>query len=858
MESAPSISFIIPVYNGLDLTRTCLRTLTESLTGSDHEIILVDDGSTDGTRAFLAALDRPDVRVVLNEQNLGFAGANNAAARIARGRFLCLINNDLIFSSGWLDPMVRAFQTDPSIGIVGNIQRSVATGAIDHAGIYVGMDGKPHHRRRLNLSQRWNTLTEMPAVTGACMMLRRSDFDDCDGFDPQFVNGAEDVDLCFQLAAKGWRIVVANRSVIDHHVSASRGSSSRDEENCRKLFAKWPDELSRLGAAGWPSHYLNLCLRFRTRFKPDLIFSALIRALHLNRNPSPTGMAVVRHRMALTETHWRVQLGGGFERGKPSLLRDFEYNGFISSSIAGASWIRETARVTLPAGILVRDMVVRGAILPELKTDRPARGRLGLRLCINGASIRCWRSLPEGPFVCELDAEPTAENGPTVLDLQLVGTGWTNALAYIGRKTAKWPMPVALHQLLQDYRPQRHNQRLQITRIGVNGEDLLDFSRPNSPFVFEFAQRYSQLGINLIGWFAGELGIGESVRCATRAVDAVGIPRALINCRLNCLAAQRDWTYFAQLQDDNPYPINLFHIDAPQSADIDHHHDPAFRQDRYNIAYWAWELPEFPDGWVRYFRFFDEVWTPSRFTTEAVQRKSPLPVLTMPHAIDFPRPQPGARDRMKLPADRILFLMMYDLNSYQERKNPRAVINAYAKAFAGGNNSVGLVIKVHSLRGNEEAFAELQEAVSSLEGITMISDTLPRSSVYDLIDACDCFVSLHRSEGFGLGVAEAMFLEKPVISTDWSATAEFVNAGNGCPIRVRLIELERSIGPYGKGQIWADPDIDHAAEQMQKIAGDPLFCRETGHNARQTILKLFSPETIGGLYEQRLRAITLW
>ena len=202
--------------------------------------------------------------------------------------------------------------------------------------------------------------------------------------------------------------------------------------------------------------------------------------------------------------------------------------------------------------------------------------------------------------------------------------------------------------------------------------------------------------------------------------------------------------------------------------------------------------------------------------------------------------------------------MMYDLNSYQERKNPRAVIDAFARAFPDGNDDAGLVIKVQSLKGNETAYAELQEAVAPLTGVHLISRTLPRSEVYDLIAASDCFVSLHRSEGFGLGVAEAMFLEKPVISTNWSATAEFVNSGNGCPVDYRLIQLERTIGPYGKGQTWADPDIEQAADWMRKVAADRLFCRETGYNARQTILKLFSPKVIGGLYEQRIRAITLW
>jgi len=858
VESTPRISFIIPVYNGLELTRECLRTLTDTVPGSDHEIILVDDGSTDGTRPFLTSLDRADIRVVFNERNLGFGPANNAAARIARGDFLCLINNDLVFTPDWLEPMIRAFDSDRRIGVVGNIQTTTSSGAIDHAGVFIGLDGKPQHRRKLGLAQRWRHYSRFPAVTGACMMIRRSDFLELDGFDRQFVNGAEDIDLCFRMEKHGKRIVVANRSMIGHHVSASRGTSSRDEENCRKLFAKWPDHLARLGARRWPAHTLRSMFRRRTTLRPGRAFKALLQGCGLSSKPDEAGLALVRHRMAVTESHWEVQLGNGTSRRKPSFFREFQYDGFHPSAYEGTTWIKEKAQVRLPAGIPVRDMHIRGVLLPAPSRDKPAEGMLGLRMRINGTSIRTWRSIPEGSFTCELEAEPLAENIPSILELELLGTTWTNALAWIGRKTADWSLPRRLHAALQSYRPQRLNQRLQISRIAANGEDILDFTRPSSPFVYDFAQRHTRLGFNLIGWFTGELGVGESVRCAARAIEATRIPHAFVNSRLNCLAAQGDKSYLNRLQEDNPYPINIFHLDAPQSNDIDHHHGTGFRKGRYNIAYWAWELPEFPDRWIRAFSFFDEIWTPSRFTTEAITRKSPLPVLTMPHAIEFTHPAPGARGRMNLPVDRFLFLMMYDLNSYQERKNPRAVIDAYARAFPGGRDDVGLVIKVHSVRGNETAFDELQQAVASLKGVHLISRTLPRSAVYDLIAACDCFVSLHRSEGFGLGIAEAMYLEKPVISTNWSATEEFVNSANGCPVDFELVALERTIGPYGKGQIWADPDLGHAVRYMQKVVDDAAFCREAGHNARQTILKRFAPRVIGSLYEHRLRAITLW
>ena len=140
----------------------------------------------------------------------------------------------------------------------------------------------------------------------------------------------------------------------------------------------------------------------------------------------------------------------------------------------------------------------------------------------------------------------------------------------------------------------------------------------------------------------------------------------------------------------------------------------------------------------------------------------------------------------------------------------------------------------------------------------LIAETLPRAEIYALQAACDCFVSLHRSEGFGLAIAESMYLGKPVISTDWSASAEFVSDRNGCPVRARLVTLERNIGPYAKGQTWADPDVEHAAWWMQRLVAEPELRAQLGAKARATIEERFAPAVIGQRYRRRLEAIAGW
>jgi glycosyltransferase involved in cell wall biosynthesis len=126
------------------------------------------------------------------------------------------------------------------------------------------------------------------------------------------------------------------------------------------------------------------------------------------------------------------------------------------------------------------------------------------------------------------------------------------------------------------------------------------------------------------------------------------------------------------------------------------------------------------------------------------------------------------------------------------------------------------------------------------------------------MNACDAYVSLHRSEGFGLTVAESMFLGKPVLSTNWSATSEFLDLQNGCPVKYRLVELESTYGPYAKGQTWADPSPEDAARYMLKLVNDPTYANSLGKAAARTIREKFSPARVGSYYEKRLKAMCAW
>jgi GT2 family glycosyltransferase len=242
-----------------------LRSLRETLPADlTHEIILVDDGSTDGTREWLAGLEAP-FRVILNERNLGYGASNNRGAAIARGELLALLNNDLVLTPGWLQPMIEAHELlRGRTGVVGNVQRNARTGALDHAGIFINYKGKPEHVRtplwRIRVANRFKRLRRVPAVTGACMLIHHDVWAELGGFDEGYVNGCEDVDFCLRAAAAGYRNLVALRSVVRHHISPSPGRKGRDEENTRRFTLRWRRTLVSLGVRSWCRHHFETYL----------------------------------------------------------------------------------------------------------------------------------------------------------------------------------------------------------------------------------------------------------------------------------------------------------------------------------------------------------------------------------------------------------------------------------------------------------------------------------------------------------------------------------------------------------------------------------------------------------------------
>ena len=364
-------------------------------------------------------------------------------------------------------------------------------------------------------------------------------------------------------------------------------------------------------------------------------------------------------------------------------------------------------------------------------------------------------------------------------------------------------------------------------------------------------------GINLIGYARAEMGIGESCRIAANCLSTTTVPYGIINYDGTNSARMNDLSWKHMEMKEPKYYFNIFHINAEQMVDIYAQYSDSLFRNHYNIGYWHWELPDFPDEWIGSFSFVDEIWVPSTFIANAISIKSPVPVMTIPHGVEVK--SIGKQDRISfgLPNEAFLFLTMYDVKSYQERKNPQAVIESFKLAFHPDDLSVGLVIKVNTTKKNISELNDLQKSIESYSNIYLIQETVSREETNALLAITDSYISLHRSEGFGLGLAEAMYLGKPVIGTNWSSNTDFMKHNNSCLVDYHLVRLNKDIGPYKAFQYWAEPDIKHAAQYMKRLVLDKEYRKSIAQNGQETIRSEFSPQVTGQRIQKRLEQLTI-
>ena len=361
-------------------------------------------------------------------------------------------------------------------------------------------------------------------------------------------------------------------------------------------------------------------------------------------------------------------------------------------------------------------------------------------------------------------------------------------------------------------------------------------------------------GLNLIGPFDSSTGLGQSFRLLEKAVSALDVPYVIINYENNTQNRIKDLQHTDKVTDHLQYGVNIWHINPADFAEAYAAFGKKSFDRRYNIAFWLWELEDFPDEWVPYIRCFDEIWTPSEFISAGIRKKTEKKVFTIPYCVSADAdPDRYGRAYFHLPEDQFLFLMMYDVQSITERKNPEGVIRAFRKAFSPAQTDVGLVIKMNS--ADEDDMSMIRSMMNGYENVYLINENLEKIQVNSLIACADVFVSLHRAEGFGLVLAEAMLNRIPVIATDWSANTEFMNRDTACMVDFTLTELKKDIPPYKKGSRWADPDLEEAADYMKRLYAEDGYYQTMEEAGFRYVKEKLGMKHVKGLLEKRLQDI---
>lgn len=366
---------------------------------------------------------------------------------------------------------------------------------------------------------------------------------------------------------------------------------------------------------------------------------------------------------------------------------------------------------------------------------------------------------------------------------------------------------------------------------------------------------YSGQGVNLFGYVRGEFGLGESVRRVARALAQSGYPFELIDFELSTPGQAEDHSLDAWLSKMPTHATSIYFVNPDQMLLARAHLEEQRMAGRYVIGYWFWELERFPEAWSDAFQLVDEVWVASEFVRNSVAAATHKPVHLVPLPIECLPASAVDRDRFGLERDRFVFLFSFDYHSYPQRKNPEAVIAAFRMAFPPERDDVRLLIKTVHADRLPDAHLRLVNATAADPRIRIADAPLLRTDVSALLACADAYVSLHRSEGLGLGMAEAMALGKPVIATGYSGNMDFMSPQDACVVGFSLVDVPADAYPHWQNQRWADPDVAQAARYMHALADAPTGARELGCAAMARIRRQYAPFACASAMIARLQNI---
>ena len=368
-----------------------------------------------------------------------------------------------------------------------------------------------------------------------------------------------------------------------------------------------------------------------------------------------------------------------------------------------------------------------------------------------------------------------------------------------------------------------------------------------------YKKEKNQQGINLVGNIQGDTGLGQGCRLMAMALEEAEIPYVAIQQKMLPNASMTNHDFDHKITKHLKYDINLMHVNANDFIINFRQMGKKVWDHRYTIAFWAWELEKFPEEWVNCIHFVDEIWTPSEFVSASIRQVTDKPVRTIPHPAYAPIDAKYDRKHFGLSEDKFLFFTMYDSGSVMERKNPLAVLEAFKKAFSPEDDRVELVIKISGKAKDD--IEKIKEYFEGYTNIRFITGFLSKVEVNSLVAVSDVLVSLHRSEGFGLGMSEAMVNRTPCIATNWSGNTDFMNSEVACMVDYTFKYIEEDIGPFKAGNRWADANTDQAAEYMKRLVEDTEYYHMLQDKGYDYIIEKTGIPKVAKMVEERLAEI---
>lgn len=360
-----------------------------------------------------------------------------------------------------------------------------------------------------------------------------------------------------------------------------------------------------------------------------------------------------------------------------------------------------------------------------------------------------------------------------------------------------------------------------------------------------------QPGVNLIGHFCYASGLRVSAEAMVQAMSHVGVSASL---RDVCTDAKDDPRH-ADFRGMEYHDVTIIHTQPEPFFDSAYERGHLCERSprTYRIGYWYWEFDSIPESWVRHAEKVDEVWAATEFVARGLRERLHIPVRTLFPGVKLAPYTKRSKSHFGLDETNFTFLFTYHMMSVMERKNPKGLIRAFKLAF-NSDEPVRLVLKSSFGDRHPEQMQELRAAARGAN-ITIIDDIFSPDEVLSLMDACDVYVSLHRSEGLGLTMAEAMLMGKPVIATAFSGNMDFMNEDNSLLVSYERVKLGDPIPPYDADLEWAEPSVEHAAQYMRRLFNDQKWAREIGERGRLSAQVNLSLEAAGRRIANRLDEI---